>query len=108
MRWWSTDQRKWLGKHWSIDTRNRSVVHSVTITDTNNIVEHQYYHRLTYLAIFFSGVFGLVQRQQRSFLTVQALKCAHIYAAMAPSTWQKIKTTLQISHDYSVTPAGIT
>ncbi|KAI4726972.1 MFS transporter-like protein [Aureobasidium sp. EXF-10728] len=26
---------------------------------------------------------------------------------MAPSTWQKIKTTLQISHDYSVTPAGI-
>ncbi|KAG9626776.1 hypothetical protein KCU69_g21534, partial [Aureobasidium melanogenum] len=26
---------------------------------------------------------------------------------MAPSAWQKIKTTLQISHDYSVTPAGI-
>lgn len=26
---------------------------------------------------------------------------------MAPSSWQRIKTTLQISHDYSVTPAGI-
>ncbi|KAI4757587.1 MFS transporter-like protein [Aureobasidium sp. EXF-3400] len=26
---------------------------------------------------------------------------------MAPFSWQKIKTTLQISHDYSVTPAGI-
>ncbi|KER00246.1 hypothetical protein AUEXF2481DRAFT_34452 [Aureobasidium subglaciale EXF-2481] len=26
---------------------------------------------------------------------------------MAPSTWQKVKSTLQISHDYNVTPAGI-
>ncbi|KAI5201578.1 MFS transporter-like protein [Aureobasidium subglaciale] len=26
---------------------------------------------------------------------------------MAPYTWQKIKSTLQISHDYNVTPAGI-
>ncbi|KAI4777626.1 MFS transporter-like protein, partial [Aureobasidium sp. EXF-8846] len=26
---------------------------------------------------------------------------------MAPSSWQKIKTTLQISHDYTVAPAGL-
>ncbi|KAH0290240.1 MFS transporter-like protein [Aureobasidium namibiae CBS 147.97] len=26
---------------------------------------------------------------------------------MAPTSWQKLKTTLQISHDYSVVPAGI-
>jgi MFS family permease len=26
---------------------------------------------------------------------------------MAPSSWQKTKTTLQISHDYSVAPAGL-
>lgn len=62
---------------------------------------------MTYLN-FFSIIFGLVRRQQRAFLfTVQALKCAQIHAAMAPSAWQKIKTTLQISHDYSVIPAGI-
>lgn len=37
-------------------------------------------------------------------LTVQDIKTL---AVMAPSSWQKLKTTLQISHDYSVAPAGV-
>jgi MFS family permease len=43
----------------------------------------------------------------RSLCTLQDLKAQSSPAVMAPSFWQKIKITLQISHDYSVAPAGI-